>query len=376
MAERQLRSGSIAFQTEGRLLQELGERLVATPQIALVELVKNAYDADAAMCEVSVEETGRSVAVSDDGVGMTYEQFATRWMRIATGGKVQDRTSAKYKRRLTGQKGIGRFAVRFLGESLQLDSVAYDASQKCNTHLSAKFNWVKLDKEDNLDKATIPYKLFRASANAKTGTKLSIERLRVDAEETQSSAFRSAVLKIVSPLRGLDGGRFRTNEFSSGKDPGFHVTLPGGDSHANDNLDLAKQVLDRAWAQLTIDFTDGILRYSVKFHNDDQPVRLRTTREPFIRNGLVADIRFFPRRAGVFRAGDVDGQKAWTWVRDNSGVAVIDHGFRIPPYGQQDDDWLNFDADNAHNARAWRSSISEELFPIPKAIASSSENPM
>src|SRR5205085_2481820 len=49
----------------------------------------------------------------------------------------------------------------------------------------------------------------------------------------------------------------------------------------------------------------------------------------------------------------------------------------LPPYGQQDDDWLNIDADNAHNARNWRSSVSEELFPIPKEIVSSdSQNPM
>src|SRR5258707_8390695 len=90
MAEKQLRSGSVAFQTEGRLLQELGERLVAAPEVALVELVKNAYDADATACQVSLE-AGGTLTVSDDGVGMTYEQFATRWMRIATGGKVHDR---------------------------------------------------------------------------------------------------------------------------------------------------------------------------------------------------------------------------------------------------------------------------------------------
>jgi signal transduction histidine kinase len=376
MAEKQLESGSIAFQTEGRLLQELGERLVASPQIALVELVKNSYDADAAMCAVTLGDRGRSLVVDDDGVGMTYEQFSTRWMRIATGGKVKDRTSPKFKRRLTGQKGIGRFAVRFLGNSLELDSVAYDAGRKCKTHLIASFDWIKLDKEANLDDAAIPYKLFRANDDAEIGTTLTISGLRVGAQETQSRGFRTAVLKIVSPLRGLDGGRFRTNESSDEKDPGFQVTLPGTDSDPSDNLNLATQILDRAWAKLTIDFTDGALAYTVRFHDEDKPVRLRTRRESFIRNGFVADIRYFPRRAGQFRGGEVEGQKAWTWVRENSGIAVIDHGFRIPPYGQDDDDWLSVDADNAHNARTWRSSVSEKLFPIPADIASSGENPM
>lgn len=379
MAERQIDSGSIAFQTEGRLLQELGERLVASPQIALVELVKNSYDADAKTCTVSLVDRNRSLTVADDGVGMTYDQFATRWMRIATSGKVQERKSSTYKRLLTGQKGIGRFAVRFLGKTLELSSIAYDPDRKHKTHLTASFDWAKLDREKNLDHATIPYKLFRADVDAETGTTLTIGGLRIGIEETQSSAFRTAVLRIVTPLQGLNGGRFRTsvsNEEEKREDPGFQVILPGQDIASSDNLDLAKQTLDRAWAKLVINFENDVLTYTAIFSNDEKPVRLRCKRESVIRNGFVADIRYFPRRAGVFRGGEVDGQKAWAWVRENSGIAVIDHGFRIPPYGQQDDDWLAIDADNAHNARAWRSSISEKAFPIPPELLNSGENPM
>jgi signal transduction histidine kinase len=379
MAERQIDSGSIAFQTEGRLLQELGERLVASPQIALVELVKNSYDADAKTCTVSLANRNRSLTVADDGIGMNYDQFANRWMRIATSGKVLERVSPAYKRRLTGQKGIGRFAVRFLGKTLELSSIAYDPGRKYKTHLIASFDWTQLDQEQNLDHATIPYKLFRAEEDAETGTTLTIGGLRIGAEETQSSPFRTAVLKIVTPLQGLNGGRFRTNVSDDGgkrKDPGFQVILPGEDIASSDNLDLAKQVLDRAWATLTINFENDVLTYTATFSNDEKPVRLRCKRKSLIRNGFVADIRYFPRRAGVFRGGEVDGQKAWAWVRENSGVAVIDHGFRIPPYGQQDDDWLAIDADNAHNSRAWRSSISDALFPIAAENLNSGENPM
>ena len=45
-----LDEGTVPFQTEGRLLQELGERLVASPEVALVELIKNSYDADSKSC--------------------------------------------------------------------------------------------------------------------------------------------------------------------------------------------------------------------------------------------------------------------------------------------------------------------------------------
>ena len=54
LGNRSLDQGKVAFQTEGRLLQELGERLVASPEVALVELIKNAYDADSTLVGVLV----------------------------------------------------------------------------------------------------------------------------------------------------------------------------------------------------------------------------------------------------------------------------------------------------------------------------------
>ena len=65
---------------------------------------------------------------------------------------------------------------------------------------------------------------------------------------------------------------------------------------------------------------------------------------------------------------EVDGTAAWQWVRENSGVAVIDHGFQIKPYGFDDDDWLYLDVDSARNRRDWRSEIAQQRFPIPPEI--------
>lgn len=376
MTETQIEKGSISFQTEGRLLQELGERLVAKPEVALVELIKNSYDADATFCEVSLRHRERIIVIQDDGCGMSFEQFSQRWMRIATANKVQERTSAEFKRRLTGQKGIGRFAVRFLGRSMKLDSVAWDEKRKVKTHLVADFDWVELDKQSNLEDAQIPYRLLRAEPTAKPGTRLTIGRLKDGTEFAQTASFRTAVLKIVSPISALNGGRFRRSAQEKYKDPGFKVLLPGGAEDAEVDVNLAEKVLAHAWATLSIDFTDGNLTYEIAFH-DGQKKRRRHKLAPDIRNGLVADIRFFPRRSGVFSQAEVNGQEAWRWVRDNKGVAVVDHGFRISPYGMNDDDWLMLDADSAHNERDWRSNISQKLFPIPPHVKSRGDaNPM
>src|SRR3954469_13920048 len=100
MREELLDKGSIAFQAEGRLLQELGLRLVAKPEVALVELVKNAYDADSPACNVRLEDGGETLVVEDQGYGMTLTDFKTKWMRIATSSKVSREVSRIFGRPL------------------------------------------------------------------------------------------------------------------------------------------------------------------------------------------------------------------------------------------------------------------------------------
>ena len=110
-----LDEGTVPFQTEGRLLQELGERLVASPEVALVELIKNAYDADSALCEVKVAEKGKALVISDLGHGMTFDEFVGRWMRIATASKIGDRTSRVYATEIDGGKGDWAFCRALFG---------------------------------------------------------------------------------------------------------------------------------------------------------------------------------------------------------------------------------------------------------------------
>ncbi len=358
-----LDQGTLSFQTEGRLLQELGERLVASPEVALVELVKNAYDADSLDCIVHLIKKDKGLVIKDSGFGMTFSEFETRWMRIATSHKAIERVSRKYGRLLTGQKGIGRFAVRFLGNHLLLDTVAWDEKRKCKTRLVASFNWPAIDKARDLRESKIPYRLMRADDNAPTGTTLTVRRLKQKGDFARSKNFRSNVLKIVTPIQGLERGRFGLSVKTSSKDPGFQVVLPGDDGRADKKLDLAKNVLANAWAKLTIDAEDGHILYRVTFYDGTQK-KLRVTQRSSISNGLFADIRFFPRRSGIFSGKDVKGVDAWRWVHDNAGVAVIDHGFRIKPYGYSEDDWLHLDADKARNEREWRSAIANKHFAV------------
>jgi len=376
MADDVLASGTIPFQAEGRLLQELGERLVAKPEVALVELIKNSYDADASRCDVRLSEGGKVLEVTDNGHGMTYKEFVERWMRIATSRKVGERTSRVFSRRLTGSKGIGRFAVRFLGNELRLISTAFDAGRRIKTVLVAQFDWPQIDHLADIRDAKVSYILRAVSPEAPTGTTLEIKRLRSSTDFTTGSTLRAEVLRIVTPLQGLEAGRFTPAHGQSRIDPGFRVVLPESPEAATSAIDVADLVLKNHWARLQIELDRKRLLFKVWFADAVEPTTLEVDVATSILAGFVADIRYFPRRKGIFRGKGVNGQTAWKWVRENNGVAVVDHGFRIMPYGYEGDDWLYLNLDKAHSERDWRSPLSKTLFPIPAPVRSrAAENP-
>src|SRR5262249_16514803 len=111
----------LQFSVDARLLRELGERLVGRPHIALAELIKNAYDADARTVDISFSDD--QIVVSDDGHGMSETDFVQRWMRIGTGRTEKGGTSRELKRAMTGSKGVGRLAAQLLAHELEVVTV-------------------------------------------------------------------------------------------------------------------------------------------------------------------------------------------------------------------------------------------------------------
>ena len=375
------------FQSEGRLLQELGERLVARPEVAIVELIKNAHDADSPVCTVEADEDAGLIRIVDEGVGITEADFIGKWMRIATDAKSREPFSTRYHRKLTGEKGIGRFAVRFLGKTLKLISVAKDPERAGKvTRLVAEFDWKDVDRAKNLSEVDIPYEIWEVGEDVPTGTVLEIGELRVAPLDVRKRAVRDEVLKIVSPVTGLDHGRFqRIGRSGRKKDPGFEVRLPSpasedSDGDGEDDLqepeNLATFVLANAAGRISIDLNGNKLKIAA-FPTDWPKGKAKIVKNNFkhsIKGGFHADIRYFPRRSGMFLAKGINGKVAWQWVRKHSGVAIVDHGLRIRPYGYPDDDWLWQDADSASNRRQWRSSFMiERQGPLD---SEASTNPM
>ena len=238
-----LKDGTLSFSVETRVLRELGERLVKQPEVAIVELIKNAYDADAKQCAVEYSRSGR-IVVADDGTGMTLDRFTNAWMRIGTGSKAYSSLSERYQREITGEKGIGRFAVRFLGSALRLESVADDHSRKLRTKLTAHFDWPEFDRHEDLGKVRVPYRLAKATPGARTGTKLTISRLRAQAERLDLNAVRTGSIGILTPLRSLFRQILGDDVFGGedATDPGFVLDLRTGPDESE--RDVADGILN------------------------------------------------------------------------------------------------------------------------------------
>lgn len=376
--EHVLDRGTISFTIESRILRELGERLVKQPEVALVELIKNAYDADATECLVEYDPM-HSIVVSDDGTGMTLDRFTNGWMRIGTSAKEDTKSSAVYSRLITGEKGIGRFAVRFLGRTLSLKSVADDKRRGVRTRLIANFDWPQFDRHEDLGKVEVPYELVEVAGDTPTGTTLTIKPLRTEASRLDLKKVRTESIGILTPLRSLFRAMADSENVEIGDaegeygDPGFLLKIQADDDDYES--DVAAVILDAY-----------VLRARLRLQGNKVDLRIycRGKQAAYLHivdtypneiGKLYADIRFFPRRKDTFTKMPVDGRRAQSWVSENHGVAVFDRSFRVQPYGSSADDWLQLQADAARNHRVPRSTIADKHFAMsPQVRADTSQN--
>ena len=130
---------TLPFTIDAELLRELGERLVGKPHIALAELIKNSYDADATQVTIKFLPHKDCIEIVDNGRGMNFDEFKNFWMRIGTTHKKEKR-SRDLGRFMTGSKGVGRLAVQFLANKLEIRTVPAD---KNSPGLEAYIDWKK-----------------------------------------------------------------------------------------------------------------------------------------------------------------------------------------------------------------------------------------
>lgn len=143
----------LSFRTNARHIGQLGRELVTDFVTALVELIKNAYDADADRARISIQDTKGAlgqILVADCGSGMTAEDFENKWMVIGTSNKLSAPYTSKGRRK-AGKKGIGRFSVERLAEKVSIFSFPENGEP-----FSVQINW---NRYEELDLAAIKQRI-------------------------------------------------------------------------------------------------------------------------------------------------------------------------------------------------------------------------
>ncbi len=180
----------IRIRPAARHILAIGRDLIKDSLAALIELIKNAYDADAECVSISFEvienqsnDKVLKIIVKDDGHGMTYDTVVNKWMIPSTTDKLKRKYSPGKMRLMQGRKGIGRYSTAILGDEMWMETV-----DKAGIKTQVLINWqdfeVKLSEgfdaendivknEKFLDEVEIPIESFQ-TAGEKSGTVIDI----------------------------------------------------------------------------------------------------------------------------------------------------------------------------------------------------------
>jgi DNA topoisomerase VI subunit B len=116
------------FSVDARAMLTWGRESIKDHTTAVLELVKNSYDASATIVEVEIRtglfaDGGPYIRIADDGIGMSLADVENHWLRLGYSAKREDRFTSRGRRK-TGEKGVGRISADRLGSILELRSQA------------------------------------------------------------------------------------------------------------------------------------------------------------------------------------------------------------------------------------------------------------
>lgn len=346
-----------SFRPRARILQLLGDELIGSPRLAVFELVKNAYDADANEVSVTLDLSNPNapeIIVIDDGDGMSLKTIQEIWLVPGNDHRKEQREkkirTKKHLRLPLGEKGLGRFAVHKLGEKIRLTTRA-DNQLECVVEI----DWSELINKPFLDDAPITIKERKPEIflGDQTGTLVEIFDLRNKSwTRREVRSLHKQITSICSPFDAPES---------------FYATMlvPGHENWINDLLS-PQSILDRApWRyKFTID-TNGTISWDYKF-TPVPGVKLEGRRVEKKGSGLLlpkegnskrllADANYLSgigEIVGEFYVYDRDReilklmsdvQMLTEYLDENGGIRIYRDGIRVYNYGEPGVDWLGLD---------------------------------
>jgi len=347
-SEQVLKEDSLTFTVDSALLRELGERLVGQPHIALAELVKNSYDADATEVLIHFAPGEDRIEVIDNGHGMTLQEFEDFWMRVGSPHKQEKRYSRKFGRRMTGNKGVGRLSAQFLAHQLEIETVS---DKEPDRRLSAKVDWDEAVHAGSLTEAKAEYRLELNLGDdfpeeSRHGTRIVLRNLKQEWSSEDIVGLAREIWTLQPP--------FRSNpELETYLQKSFNVELKSPNQEAVEKFEeQVEAILDIWYARLfgkllsakEADADSAVVSYVLEF-SDGETHRY----ERKVSNCEVSELEFEIRVYHLKhrQPHGIKVQDARDYFNDYGGVHVYDSGFHLPYYGPEHD-WLGVEMDHSH----------------------------
>jgi signal transduction histidine kinase len=349
-----------------RLLRTIGDELISSETVAVIELVKNAYDADATRVAVRFNaplEAGRgSIEVIDNGHGMSFDTIRTAWMEPATPVKRRRNRSEQRARRMLGEKGIGRFATSRLADFLEVVSRRADADREVRVF----FDWSQFnDEQKYLDEIEILWEEVPPSdispsgdirnlweeeeqpqdSDLTHGTILRMQDLTIGWEAEQLQALRAALARLVSPFLAEEQ---IDDEFQ------ISLQLPAEFEYLSGRVQPPEALKNPPYLLKGVIDGSGRYKFTMKVKGEEEHVEDR-----FVLRGRPPQCGPFGIELRVWDRDEALGEVAREYgstitdvrrdLNEAAGINVYRDGFRVLPYGEPRNDWLRLDARRVQN---------------------------
>lgn len=336
------------FFIDAKTLIHLGRESIKDHTTALIELVKNSYDADANNVDVEILCNGNSdiIRVADNGFGMTKDQLLNSWLRIGFSAKRESKMS-ELGRRKTGEKGIGRISADRLGAKLELISKTDN-----DGIVGLKVNWDDFDIEgkdvSDIDiELTNPIEInipFKNGIQSQTGTEIRITKLRQNWTSNNIENLFNELGTITPPFNQVSD--FTINLINDVA-PNFSRKVNSKYYEASE-IDLS----------VVFDGTDEVV-YSIKDkYSKGEIVKTINQKQFYSKRDLKCgplEVRllFFLREGSSVIGTDFKLSDLREFLDNNYGVKIYRDNIAVKPYGfpkaQLGFDWLKIGEEKTRN---------------------------
>lgn len=312
------------FKVSPQVLGPLGVEQLHDPALAVLELVKNSWDADATRVSIHIDQRNSEgkIAVIDDGHGMTRDDFENRWLVIGSSHKRMRAKSPK-GRPLIGEKGLGRLASFALGRRLSISSAPPNGPG-----FRADIDWVALSSARSIEDYAVDVVSIRQSR----GTRVELSDLKAiwQPEHTQFLVAHAEFLASVP------GERFKISLRVNGTRQALDDPLKTLSRFAEASFEMV--ILDDGTPRVTSCEVNGVKQTKAAFRGFP-----RLQKDESL-SGVRVWLKFFRRdEAGKRLSSALQRNEVKEVLERYQGIRVYRDGLNVPPYGLNKDDWARLE---------------------------------